>query len=121
MQRTLALFFVVAFLASSSFVPAAAADPTAIRVTPPAPKYSDAERQAELAKRRAATAAKMTDNSLLILFSTEPKLYANDVDYVYRQENNLYYLTNLKQENATLVMTKIGGVNVRWFARVMRL
>lgn len=109
MQRTLALFFVVAFLISSSLVPAVAADPTAIRVTPPAPKYSDAERQAELGKRRAATAAKMTDNSLLILFSTEPKLYANDVDYVYRQENNLYYLTNLKQDNATLVMTKIGG------------
>jgi hypothetical protein len=28
----------------------------------------------------------------------------NDVDYEYRQENNLYYLTNLKQKGATLVL-----------------
>lgn len=80
----------------------------AIRITPPAPKFSDTERQAELARRRAAVAAKMSDKSMLILFSAEPKLYANDVDYVYRQENNLYYLTALKQDGATLVITKDG-------------
>src|SRR5690349_3627828 len=83
--------------------------PVAIRVTPPAPKYSDAERQAELARRRAAVAAKMADNSMLVLFSAEPKLYTNDVNYVFRQENNLYYLTGLRQANATFVMLKQGG------------
>jgi Xaa-Pro aminopeptidase len=41
---------------------------------------------------------------ILILFSTEPRVYANDVDYEYRQENNLFYLTNLKQKGATLVL-----------------
>ena len=41
---------------------------------------------------------------MLILFSTEPRVYTNDVDYPYRQENNLYYLTNLKQKGATLVL-----------------
>lgn len=80
-----------------------------IRVAPPAPKFSDGERQAELARRRAAVAAAMSDNSVLVLFSAEPKLYANDVDYVYRQENNLYYLTGLKQNGATLVIAKNGG------------
>lgn len=80
-----------------------------ILITPPAPKITDAERQAELAKRRANVAAEMKDRSILILFSAEPKLYTNDVDYVFRQENNLYYLTGLKQENATLVITKDGG------------
>ncbi|MGQ0541884.1 MAG: aminopeptidase P family protein [Blastocatellia bacterium] len=80
----------------------------AIRITPPAPKFSDTERQAELARRRAAVAAKMSDKSVLMLFSAEPKLYANDVDYVYRQENNLYYLTGLKQDGATLVIAKDG-------------
>ena len=45
----------------------------------------------------------------MVLFSAEPKLYANDVDYVYRQENNLYYLTGLKQDGATLVLAKNGG------------
>lgn len=80
-----------------------------ILITPPAPKITDAERQAELGKRRAAVAAEMKDRSILILFSAEPKLYTNDVDYVFRQENNLYYLTGLKQENATLVITKDGA------------
>lgn len=81
----------------------------AILVTPPAPSFTVAERQAELAKRRAAVAAKMEDKSVLVLFSAEPKLYTNDVDYVYRQENNLYYLTALKQVGATLVITKDGA------------
>lgn len=80
-----------------------------ILITPPAPKITDAERQTELAKRRANVAAEMKDRSILILFSAEPKLYTNDVDYVFRQENNLYYLTGLKQENATLVITKDGS------------
>jgi Xaa-Pro aminopeptidase len=110
----LILFFSVAlsiYPAGSITSPNTSPDP-AIRLTPPAPKYSDAERQAELARRRAAVAAKMSDKSMLVLFSAEPKLYTNDVDYVYRQENNLYYLTNLKQENATLVITK-DGANVK--------
>jgi Xaa-Pro aminopeptidase len=87
-----------------------ASGPTSILVTPKAPKFTDAERQAELARRRAAVAAKMADNSILVLFSAEPRLYTNDVDYVYRQENNLYYLTALKQDGATFVMTKNGGI-----------
>ena len=102
--------FSMLFVALPGSVAAASADPTAaIRVTPPAPKFSDADRQAELARRRAAVAAKMQDRSMLILFSAEPKLYANDVDYVYRQENNFYYLTNLEQDGATLLITKDGG------------
>lgn len=91
----------------------AAADKTAakpaIKVAPPAPKFTDAERQAELARRRAAVAAKMADKSMLVLFSAEPRIYTNDVDYVYRQENNLYYLTALKQDRATLVIYKDGA------------
>ncbi len=80
-----------------------------VRITPPAPKFSDAERQAELAKRRANVAKAMSDNSIMILFSAVPKNYAGDVDFYYRQENNLYYLTNLKQNNATLVLVKNGA------------
>lgn len=86
-----------------------AADPPAILITPPAPKFTVAERHAELAKRRAAVATKMDDKSVLVMFSAEPKLYTNDVDYVFRQENNLYYLTGLKQIGATLVITKDGN------------
>src|SRR6266850_6967506 len=75
-----------------------------IRVTPPAPVFDEKERVAELTQRRARVAQTIGPNSLLILFSTEPRVYANDVDYQYRQENNLYYLTNLKQKGATLVL-----------------
>src|SRR5215204_3581952 len=103
--RLLMVAFIFSALAGVSR--ADAADP--LPKAPPAPKFTDAERHAELARRRAAVAAKMVDKSMLILFSAEPKLYTNDVDYVFRQENNLYYLTGLKQENATLVITKEGG------------
>ncbi|HXG85197.1 MAG TPA: aminopeptidase P family protein [Pyrinomonadaceae bacterium] len=82
---------------------------SAIRATPPAPKFTDAERQTELANRRAKVLAAMDDKSVLILFSALPKIYTGDVDFMYRQENNLYYLTNLKQNNAALVLVKDGA------------
>lgn len=81
----------------------------AILKTPAAPVISDSERLAELARRRAEVGKMMLDKSIMVLMSTEPKLYAYDVDYVYRQENNLYYLTALEQANATLVLVKDGG------------
>jgi Xaa-Pro aminopeptidase len=115
MKRTFAAFILFVFAATLSTIAFGRYfGPTEIRLTPPAPSFTDAERQTELARRRAAVAAKMSDKSILILFSAEPKLYANDVDYVYRQENNLYYLTNLKKDGATLVMTK-DGLTVKEF------
>ena len=75
-----------------------------IRAAPPAPAIDDKERLAELASRRARVAEKIGPNSVLVLFSADPRVYANDVDYEYRQENNLFYLTNLKQKGATLVL-----------------
>lgn len=75
-----------------------------IKLAPPAPVFNDKERVAELIQRRERVAEKVGPNSFLILFSSEPRVYAYDVDYPYRQENNLYYLTNLKQKGATLVL-----------------
>jgi len=86
--------------------------PANIRLTPPAPIFSDNERVAELRQRRERVAQSVGPQSLLILFSTEPRVYANSVDYPYRQENNLYYLTNLKQKGARLVLIP-GGVKIR--------
>lgn len=102
----LLIFSLPAFPVRTNAETSETSDPTAIRVTPPAPRFSDAERQAELARRRTAVAKQMADNSVLILFSAEPKIYTGDIDFLYRQENNLYYLTNLKQNGATFVMTK---------------
>ena len=75
-----------------------------IKVAPPAPVFDEKERLAELAQRRANVAQKIGPKAVLILFSAEPRVYTNDVDYEYRQENNLYYLTNLKQKGATLIL-----------------
>ena len=76
-----------------------------IRTAPPAPVFDENTRLAELASRQARVGQAIGDKGILILFSTEPRVYTNDVDYEYRQENNLYYLTNLKQKGATLVLT----------------
>jgi Xaa-Pro aminopeptidase len=103
-----ALCVTVFVLATPGAVSVSATDAKAtasnVRVAPPAPVFNDKDRVAELVQRRQRVAQSVGDKSLLILFSTEPRVYTNDVDYPYRQENNLYYLTNLKQKGATLVL-----------------
>lgn len=86
--------------------------PSNIRITPPAPTFEDKERVAELMQRRERVAKTIGPQAFLILFSGEPRVYANDVDYPFRQENNLYYLTHLKQKGAILVMLP-GNTKVR--------
>lgn len=109
MKRVITWILLIAFVLSGLAVVVMSAPVDPVPKAPAAPKFTEAERHAELAKRRAAVAAKMADNSIMVLFSAEPRLYTNDVDYVYRQENNFYYLTGLKQQNATLVLTKTAG------------
>src|SRR5437870_10170914 len=36
--------------------------------------------------------------AIVVLFSADPRVYTNDVDYPFRQENNLFFLTNLNQK-----------------------
>jgi Xaa-Pro aminopeptidase len=79
-------------------------EPPAIRITPPAPVFDDAKRLAELAGRRKHVAETIGQKSILILFGTEPRVYTNDVNYPFRQENNFYYLTNLNQQREILVI-----------------
>ncbi|MCA1555357.1 MAG: aminopeptidase P N-terminal domain-containing protein, partial [Acidobacteria bacterium] len=83
---------------------AVTAPAAAIRVAPPAPVFDEKARLAELAARRARVANEIGKGSVLVLFSGEPRVYTNDVDYEFRQENNLYYLTGLGQQRATLVL-----------------
>ena len=85
-------------------VAAAVLPPEIWRIAPPAPKISEADRLAELSARREEVMKRMGEKAIMILFSAEPRVYTNDVDYHYRQENNLYYLTGVKQDGATLVL-----------------
>ncbi len=107
------LFVVSALLGVAVFIPISTRGSRAeskrqtasiVRVAPPSPVFDQKERLAELAQRRAKVAQSIGPKSMLVLFSTEPRIYTNDVDYHYRQENNLYYLTMLGQKNATLVL-----------------
>lgn len=76
-----------------------------IRRAPAAPVFDEKTRLAELAGRRARVAQAVGAKGILVMLSAEPRVYTNDVDYEYRQENNLYYLTNLAQKGATLVLS----------------
>jgi Xaa-Pro aminopeptidase len=103
--------FVVAALMTSALAGVAAprrraiaSEPPVIREPPPAPVFRAEERLAELASRRARVAEKIGPKSILVMFSGEPRVYTNDVSYEFRQENNLFYLTHLKQQGATLVL-----------------
>src|SRR5437764_992077 len=44
------------------------------------------------------------DRAILILHAAEPRNYANDVEWPFRQENDFFYLTGLTQPGATLVI-----------------
>src|SRR5437763_1591002 len=83
---------------------ARASVPPVIREAPPAPVFKDEERVAELRARRERVAEKLGPSAILVMFSAEPRVYTNDVDYEFRQENDLFYLTNLNQKGATLVL-----------------
>jgi hypothetical protein len=64
-------------------------EPKTWQIAPPSPSISDAERQSELGKRRQEVLQRMNEKSLMVLFSAEPKVYTNDVEYPFRQEINL--------------------------------
>jgi Xaa-Pro aminopeptidase len=98
--------FASAFPAGFVSSPTHAAASPVIREAPPAPEFTKEERHAELRARRGRVMERLGPNSLLVLFSAEPRVYTNDVDYEFRQENNLYYLTALRQEGATLVLVR---------------
>ena len=108
--RTLLVAFVLAGLTTVTLVSGSnataqlQAGDAVVRTTPKPPVIEEKERLTELAQRRARVASEIGAKSMLILFSTEPRVYARDVDYEYRQENNLHYLTNLNQPDATLVL-----------------
>jgi Xaa-Pro aminopeptidase len=110
LRRPLIILTVVAMAAAmalSTFPnpqPARAAEPPVIRITPPAPVFDKTKRLGELAARRKRVADAIGPKSMMVLFSAEPRVYTNDVDYQFRQENNLFYLTNLNQKGATLVL-----------------
>lgn len=54
--------------------------------------------------RREALRDVMPDNSVAVFFSNPIRNRANDVDFVYHQDPNFYYLTGLKEPHSVLVI-----------------
>jgi Xaa-Pro aminopeptidase len=58
----------------------------------------------DLSARRARMMDRLGADALLIVSSAPPRPYSLDVDYEYRQDSNLYYLTGIAQEETRLVL-----------------
>lgn len=58
--------------------------------------------------RRATVLDKMARNSVLILKAAPVARRNGDVDYVYRQDSDFYYLTGFSEPEAVLVLSKRG-------------
>ena len=54
--------------------------------------------------RRDALRAKMPANTIAVLFANSLRNRANDVDYVFHQDPNFYYLTGYREPNGVLVL-----------------
>jgi len=60
--------------------------------------------QDDLQQRRAKAMSQLGPESIAIFWSAPPRVYSLDVDYEYRQDSNLLYLTGLDQEDSILVL-----------------
>lgn len=79
------------------------------KVAPPAPASVQRDRVADLTARRKAVMDQIGEKGILILYSAEPRNYAGDVEWPYRQENNFFYLTGISQPGSTLVLIPGGA------------
>ena len=55
-------------------------------------------------ERRDLLRAKMPKNSVAVMFANPIRNRANDVDYVFHQDPNFYYVTGYREPNAVLVI-----------------
>jgi Xaa-Pro aminopeptidase len=62
------------------------------------------ELQDDLIARRAAIMQRLAPEDMLVLWSAPERVYSLDVDYEFRQDSNLYYLTAVDQPGTILVL-----------------
>lgn len=89
----------VAVLAAAVWLAAGSLVSTQIPPFGGAPAY-----RADLAARRAKTMEMLGPEAVLVAWSAPARVYSTDVNYEYRQESNLLYLTGLTQEETILVL-----------------
>ena len=57
-------------------------------------------------ERRTLVREKMPENSVAVFFANPVRNRANDVDFIYHQDPNFYYLTGYKEPHAVLLIFK---------------
>ena len=63
---------------------------------------------ADLASRREQVRAALGPDTVLVLWSAPTRVFSTDVNYEYRQESNLLYLTGLSEPETVLVLVPSG-------------
>src|SRR5262249_36987481 len=63
----------------------------------------------DLAARRARLMEALGPEAMLIARSAPPQRYSLDIDFEYRQDSNLYYLTGITQDDTILVLMPGNG------------
>jgi Xaa-Pro aminopeptidase len=58
----------------------------------------------DLKARRARVAERLGADAIAIFWSAPPRVFSTDVNYEYRQDSNLLYLTGIDQEDTVLVL-----------------
>lgn len=86
-----------------------AADSHIWKVAGPPPESWQRDRVADLAGRRRILMEQLGNKAILILYAAEPRNYAGDVDWPYRQENDFFYLTGITQGGSKLVLIPGAG------------
>lgn len=69
---------------------------------------TDLPTRAEYAARRSQAIAAMDDRSALLVRAADVKNRSNDVDYEFRQRNNLLYLTGVTEDESALLLVPKG-------------
>src|SRR5678815_3201419 len=90
---------------SAKYLMAAAVAALGVSVSGQIPAYGGAaELRADLAARRARAMDELGPASILVAWSAPAKVYSTDVNYEYRQESNMLYLSGMTQEETILVL-----------------
>jgi Xaa-Pro aminopeptidase len=79
------------------------------KVAGPAPASWQRDRLADLAAHRKGLMDELGKKSILILYAAEPRNYAADIDWPFRQENDFFYLTAIPQPGSALVLIPGAG------------
>ena len=92
-------------MTASKYLVAAVVAALGVTASGQIPPYGGAaELRADLAARRANAMTALGPESILIAWSAPAKVYSTDVNYEYRQESNMLYLSGMTQEESILVL-----------------